>query len=204
MRFCPPKLYQRFLYWFAKNLFGITYKIVWRMRVTGAENIPAQGGVLIASNHLSLADPPLVSSLIPRPIYFFAKEELFRYPLFGWLIRQVNAFPVKRFEHDVGAFKRAQFLLENGQAVLVFPEGRRSKTGELGSARPGVGMLAFKARVPVVPVYVSNSHRLLRFAKLQARIGKPISPNFSESQKRSYQAFSDEVLAAIADLKSKL
>ena len=175
-----------------------------RVAIFGAENVPAHGGVILASNHLSNADPNLVGSSILRPIFYFAKEELFRQPILGWVLTQVNAFPVKRKEHDVGAFKKAQSLLAAGHGVLLFPEGRRSKTGELGRAKAGVGMLAYKAGVPVVPVCVVNSHRLFRFKKLKVAFGKPLHPKKDPQGRQSYQAFSDEIMAAIADLKLKM
>lgn len=199
-----PKKYQKILYWLGKNSFKMIFKLFWRLEIVGAENIPSVGGVLIAANHTSYADPPLVGACAQRPLYFFAKEELFRIPVFGWLISQVNAFPVKRYEHDIGAFKRAQHLLQNGQVVLVFPEGRRSKTGELGKAKSGVGMLAYKTRVPVVPVYVANTRRLKEFKQLKILIGKPMFPTVLENEKEQYQLFSEGVLNAIANLKSKM
>ena len=202
--FQPPKLYQWFLYWLSKTTCLLLFKLFWRLEITGAENVPFKGGCLLASNHISLADPPLVAASLERHIHFFAKEELFKVPFLGWYIAQLNAFPVKRFEHDVGAFKRAQLLLKNGEAVLLFPEGSRSKTGELGAVKPGVGMLAYKAGVPVVPIYIHNSNQLKKFKKLKLFIGTPISPPDLENEKKGYQPFSDTVIAAVADLKSKM
>ncbi|MBI2915703.1 MAG: 1-acyl-sn-glycerol-3-phosphate acyltransferase [Elusimicrobia bacterium] len=202
--FKKPLWYQKILYRLVCLFVRILGILIWRMEVSGTENVPLQGGALLASNHSSLADPPLLGSSAPRSIYFFAKEELFQVPLLGWLIRQLNAFPVKRFEHDVGAFKRAQFLLKSGQAVVLFPEGRRSKTGEIGKAKPGVGMLAYKAGVPVVPVYILHSNCLKEFRKIRVHYGKPLYPPPSETPKDQYQPFSDAVLEAVAALKSKM
>lgn len=202
--FEAPKNYQKVLYWTARNSYRTLFKLVWRLEISGVENIPLTGGVLLAANHASNADPPLVAACASRPLHFFAKEELFKVPVFGWLIRQLNAFPVKRYEHDVGAFKRAQQLLENGQAVLLFPEGRRSRTGEMGKAKPGVGMLAYKARVPVIPVSILNSNRLNRFKKLRVCFGQPIFPEPCKNEKERYQPFSDAVLASIANLIIKM
>src|SRR5205823_6089098 len=151
----------------------VPYKIFWRLEIKGAENIPSEGAVLIASNHLSNADPPLIGSSIKRPIHYFAKEELFHIPILGWLIAQVNAFPVKRLEHDVRAFKKAYSLLKSGEALLLFPEGTRSKTGELGKAKPGVGMLACKTQAPVIPAAIANSNRLSKLKPLKVHFGKP-------------------------------
>ena len=136
------KGFQKFLYLFAKNVTFLLFKTFWRLEIIGKENVPLSGGALLASNHVSYADPPLVAASVDRFIHFFAKEELFHMPIIGWFISQVNAFPVKRFEHDIGAFKKAQKLLTQGEEVVIFPEGRRSKTGELGKARAGLGMFS--------------------------------------------------------------
>ncbi|OGR87401.1 MAG: hypothetical protein A3A86_00215, partial [Elusimicrobia bacterium RIFCSPLOWO2_01_FULL_60_11] len=175
-----------------------------RIEIIGAENVPKEGGVLIASNHLSNLDPPLIGSSLRRPIHFFAKEELFRIPVLGWWISQINAFPVKRGEHDIGAFKKARDLLVQGEGVLLFPEGHRSRTGELGPPRPGAAMLAVKAGVPVVPVCIMNSHRALHFKKLKVAFGRPIRPGTRTAEDRSYDIFAAEIMAAIAALRSKM
>lgn len=201
--FSPPTLFQRTMYWIGRNLFRVAFQLIWRLEISGEENVPKSGGVIVAANHLSYADPPLAGACCPRPLFFFAKIELFANPFFAWLIRQVNAFPVKRYEHDISAFKTAQRLLRHGQALLLFPEGRRSKTGELGKAKAGVGMLAYKTKVPVVPLCIVNSNRLKEFKKLKVAFGKPLVPQPSED-KEIYQKFSDQVLAAIANLKSKM
>lgn len=201
--FSPPTLFQRALYWIGKKFFLVAFKLFWRLEIIGQENVPKEGGVIIAANHLSYADPPLAGACCSRNLFYFAKVELFKNPIFGWLIHQVNAFPVKRYEHDITAFKTAQRVLENGHALLLFPEGRRSKTGELGKAKPGVGMLAKRVHVPVVPVCILNSNRMKEFRKLKVAFGKPLFPGPSQD-KSDYQTFSDAVLEAIANLKLKM
>ena len=188
------------MYWLSQTLSHALLTMFGRLEIIGAENVPEEGGVLLASNHLSNIDPPLIGSSIRRPIHYFAKEELFRIPVLGWWIAHINAFPVRRGEHDIGAFKKARSLLAAGEGVLLFPEGHRSKTGELGAARPGAAMLAIKAGVPVVPVCIVNSHRLLQFEKLKVAFGKPMRPKGEPS----YEDFSAEIMAAIAGLRSKM
>jgi len=196
----PRKLYQKTLYRIGQVLSRILFTLFWRLKIDGHENIPKTGAFILASNHLSNADPPLLGSSICRPIYYFAKEELFRIPILGWLIAQMNAFPVKRKENDIAAFKKTFKLLSAGEGVLFFPEGRRSKTGELGGAKPGVGMLAVKTGVPVIPACLQNSNRLSSFAKLRVSFGKPLLPQPQDD----YALFAQKVMAAIADLKSKM
>lgn len=201
--FEEPSLFRHCLYHFSKRLIRLYFQTFWRLEATGIEKIPP-GGVLLAANHQSLADPPLIGCVLKRAIYYFAKEELFHYPILGWWIKKCNAFPVRRFDHDVGAFKHAQHLLQNGQIVLVFPEGRRSRTGEIGKAKPGVGMLAYKAQVPVVPVCVVNSNKMSSFAKIRIAFLDPIYPEPTKDEKHHYQEFSDRVLAKVADSKTKM
>lgn len=197
-------LHSRVIYAFTRAVTNFLWRVVWRADVRGLENVPREGGVLLAANHASLFDPPVIGGIITRTMYFFAKEELFRLPVVGPYIRHLNAFPVKRFSHDVAAFKQAQHVLENGFVLLVFPEGRRSKTGDLGPAKPGVGMLAYKTRVPVVPIYLHNTTGMKRLARIRVIFGKPMLPPPTDNEKEEYQRFSDAVLAAIADLKSKM
>lgn len=192
-----PRLLGRALYWTGHSLFKIFFRAVWGLKVTGAEHVPLDGAVIFAANHASLADPPLVACSIPRMIHFMAKQELFDIPLFGWVIRQVNAFPIRRVERDVGAFKTAQRILSSGGALIVFPEGHRQKDGVLGRAKPGVGMLAVKANCRVVPVYVHNTHRFTSLARTRVSFGPPMSPE----GETDYQKFSERVMSAIARLK---
>ncbi|HOW27076.1 MAG TPA: lysophospholipid acyltransferase family protein [Elusimicrobiota bacterium] len=191
------RLHQRILFRSGQFLFRTAFRLVWRLRVRGLENVPMEGGLIVASNHVSYADPPLVGCMIRRMIYFFAKQELFEVPVFGWLIRQVNAFPVNRMEHDISAFKNAQRLLQAGGGLIMFPEGHRQKTGKLGRAKPGIGMLAKKSGVQVLPVYVHNTGRLTTFQPVWLCFGTPITVREDEE----YQDFSNRVLDEIRKLK---
>lgn len=182
--------------WF---FYKIIFKFIWRVKIIGHKNIPKKGGLIIAPNHMSYADPPLVGSCMMRGLYFMAKEELFRFPPFGFILKSVHAFPVKRGKQDVGAFKHAQRLLEEGKPVLVFPEGTRSRDGNFGKARAGLGMIASHAKVPVIPTRVYNSDKLKKLKKLVVIYGKPIYPP-KEMSKEKYQAFSEKVLEEIKKL----
>ena len=146
------------LYAILKPIAVALMRLLFRLEAVGQELVPATGPVLIVSNHVSVLDPPLVGGSVPRPVYFMAKEELFRIPLFGRLIAALNARPVRRDGSDMRALKGSLALLQEGRAILVFPEGTRGVEGEPPRAgRPGVGMLAVLSGAPVVPVYVSGS-----------------------------------------------
>ena len=165
--------------------------------------------LLLAANHVSLFDPPVVGAGAPRPLHFMAKAELFRVPFLGWLIRNLNAHPVERDGADAAALRHALLLLREGKALLVFPEGTRGTEGQLQPGRPGAGMLAALSEAPVVPVYVqgtgyalprgaSRPHR----ARVTVRYGPPL--RFKRGRgKHRYQEISDQIMAAIGRLKAE-
>lgn len=187
--------------WFyaGRFMFWLLYRIVGRLTIIGSENIPCGGGVIIAPNHVSFADPPLVGSSMERPLYFMAKQELFDIPVLGFLIRRTNAFPVRRGQQDIGAFRAAIKLLQKGVPVLIFPEGGRSKDGNFRPARAGVGMIACTAQVPVMPVRLINSGRFFKLAKLYVIFGKPLYPP-KEYDRKTYEEFARQVLEEVKKL----
>ncbi|HBU70314.1 MAG TPA: 1-acyl-sn-glycerol-3-phosphate acyltransferase [Elusimicrobia bacterium] len=187
------------LYFFGRSLCRLAGRLLWGLRVEGADNIPVSGGVLIAPNHRSAIDPPMVGSSMARPLHFMAKQELFEVPVLGFLIKRTNAFPVKRGARDVGAFRNAQRLLEFGEAVLVFPEGTRSKDDSFKPPLPGVGMLSCMAQAPIIPVRVRNSQNPSRKNPLTVIFGKPVYPP-AEFNKDSYGALSAAVIEEIKKL----
>ncbi|MCE5285499.1 MAG: 1-acyl-sn-glycerol-3-phosphate acyltransferase, partial [Pelosinus sp.] len=125
------------------------FTALFHLKVNGQANIPSQGGVIIASNHVSNWDPPMLGTAMQRPLCALAKEELFKVPVFSFIIRKLNAFPIRRGAADRAAISAALKLLKEGKAVLLFPEGTRSKDGKLGEGKHGVAMLAVKAGVPI-------------------------------------------------------
>jgi 1-acyl-sn-glycerol-3-phosphate acyltransferase len=181
-----------------------------RLRINGRENIPSDGGVIIASNHIAAGDPPFVGSSLGREAYFLAKKELFRNPLLRTLIRNLNAIPVNRGVFDRNALLRSEEILRKGFGLILFPEGTRSKTGELGQGKPGIGMLARHAMVSIVPAYVENSDHFLRLPfsgkRLVITFGEPITPEWlsgTPDDKNGYRAIVAEVMERIRFLKKE-
>jgi 1-acyl-sn-glycerol-3-phosphate acyltransferase len=150
-----------------------------RWRVTGRQNVPPRGGVLLAPNHISDSDPLLVGLALRRPAWFMAKRELFEMGPLGPPMRFAQAFPVERDSADRSALRRAELLLKNRQALVVFPEGRLSKTGELLPLSPGITMLALRAGVPILPVGIAGSPHLLPYGHFIPRpTAAPIRVHF--------------------------
>ncbi len=171
---------------------------------SGAENVPAQGGLVVASNHVSYLDPPMLGTWFPRVIHFMAKQELFDVPIFGSLIRAVHAFPVNREGGDVSAIRRALHILKAGGCVGIFPEGRRNIDGE-AQARNGAVLLATMGHCPVVPVALvgtSGAAKRLRASHVEVRIGKPLMFQGSARKptKTELTAWTEELALRIADL----
>lgn len=191
------------MYSFFKILLGILFKLFFRCQIIGQENIPKQGGVIIAANHLSFWDPPLIGTFMPRPIHFMAKEELFKVPIFGWIIRQLNAFPVRRGAADRTAIRTAINTLEGGSCMGLFPEGTRSKNGLLGSAEPGLAMIAVKSGAAIVPTAIIGTNKIFKnglFPSLELRFGKPIYIDKQKADKENMEKISNLVMTEIAIL----
>src|SRR5437588_3250375 len=149
----PPVLYHA-LRWFAIVIFAV----IARVRLNGIENVPTEGPFIIASNHLSWTDIPLIPLNLQRKVIYMAKEEYFSSKI-AWLVRFMGAFPVKRGEADRQALRAAEEQLKKGNILVIFPEGTRSRTRTMAKAHPGMGMIALRTGVPVVPVAISGSER---------------------------------------------
>lgn len=159
-------------------------QVVGGVRVEGAEHVPASGAFILASNHTSLADPPILGGAVGhrngRLIHFMARHEIRRWPIIGWLADNSGVFFVRRGESDRAAQRLALQLLAEGSPIAIFPEGTRSRDGRLGAARAGVALLALRSGVPVLPVGIAGTHRIFpggsRFphrSPVTVRIGAP-------------------------------
>ncbi|RMD45252.1 MAG: 1-acyl-sn-glycerol-3-phosphate acyltransferase [Aquificota bacterium] len=177
-----------------------------RIKVSGVENIPLQGGCILAANHRSNLDPFVLNSISPRPIFFMAKEELFKIPVLGWIIRKAGAIPVKRNKRDIKALKLASEALKEGFCVGIFPEGHRARPKEFRKPQSGVGLLVFKNKVPVVPIRIEGTDDVFpvgsKFPKLfkydiEVKIGKPI---FIDNPQGNYQEIANIIMEHIKSL----
>ncbi len=162
------------LYGFLKGILPIMFRIIYRAEVHGQENVPKEGGAIIAANHISLWDPPFVGAFCPRRVSFMAKKELFENSVFSSIITSLGAFPVNRGAADRNAIKTALTVLSEGKCLGLFPEGTRSKDGKLGEPEAGIGLIAYKANVPIVPVAITGTNGKGLFPKFTIRFGKPI------------------------------
>lgn len=189
------------LYAFAKNVLRPATRAAFDVRVSGTENVPRDGGLVVAANHRSYLDPPLLGTWFPRTVHFMAKQELFKIVILGSLIKAVHAFPVDRDRADVAAIRQALRILKRGDVVGIFPEGTRNLEGE-AQARGGAVLLAATAHCPIVPVALVNTRyavRRLRASKVEVRIGKPIVLQGSERK-----ATKAEIERWTADLSQRI
>ena len=177
------------------------HQFVFRLSRAGSEHIPRTGPVLIVCNHLSSFDPPFVgASARPRRLYFMSKGELFRIAPVGWVLAKVGAFPVERGGADRDAIRTARQILARGDALVMFPEGTRSLSGNLRPFFPGAGLMALEPGVRVVPAAVWGSQN--RFGPVKVVFGESFTLDDLPPGARSERArlATDKIVAAIAAL----
>jgi 1-acyl-sn-glycerol-3-phosphate acyltransferase len=181
-------------------LFEAIYRGFARLEVEGTDKLPAQGAVILAANHLSNYDVFPMQFVLPRPIFFMGKEELFRNPLMDWMVRQLGGFPVYRGEHDDWALRYAQKVLEQGKVLGMFPEGSRNKGIGLRPAKTGAARLALSSQAPILPAALHGPQYMFqRFPRRTAvtiRFGDPILPQPGET----HLSLTDRVMFALAEL----
>lgn len=199
---------QNRVYRLLKNLLTPLLKIVLGLKIINQERFPMEGGVIVAPNHVSNFDPLVVGAASPRQLHFLAKAELFRIPVFSSILRRANSIPLHRRAADRNALVSAIRVLEARHPLLVFPEGTRSKTGELMEGKRGVGMLAANGRVQVLPVHISGTFRILPVlwrTRVVVRFGKPFAIKsflkLGVSSKELYRKIGEETMNRIKELR---
>jgi 1-acyl-sn-glycerol-3-phosphate acyltransferase len=208
------------IYFLGWCLFRLVYKFYFGWRVYNPERVPLKGPVILASNHASILDPPLVGSGLRRGINFLARESLFRFPLVGWVLRRWNSVPVDRDGGGAAGLRAILDRLLAGGAIILFPEGTRTRTGNLQPARAGIGLTVIKSTAPVVPVRVFGTFeayglhvRFPRpFHRVAVKYGRPMRFEQLREEaktcpkprlKQIYQEVADEIMAVIAKLEPR-
>ncbi len=204
-----------FWYWLVQTFTRVSAKLLCSYRVINRDAMTgAEGGLMVASNHVSFLDPPLVGIGFHQPVYFFARKTLFDHPVANWLLTRINAIPVNQEKPELSALRTTINLLKQGEKVILFPEGERSWDGTMKEeGEPGIGMIVAKAKVPVLPVRLFGAEKALpRGSKRVYRhpvtlvVGEPIE--FSEilankelNSKDRYQMIADRIMDGIRALK---
>lgn len=206
-----------FVYYCGWRFFRTVYKVYCRAEWFNPERVPRTGPVILACNHASIIDPPLVGTGLDRGISYLARESLFRFPGIGWLFRNWDAVPVDR---DGGGAKGLKAILDRllaGGGIILFPEGTRTRDGKLQPARSGIGLTVIKSNAPVVPVRVfgtldafGRDMKIPMPRKIMAKYGKPMNFALLRVEARTcskarlkeiYQEIADQIMAEIAKLQ---
>ncbi|HTS16609.1 MAG TPA: lysophospholipid acyltransferase family protein [Verrucomicrobiae bacterium] len=208
------------LWWyrFCRFLFRVYFYLYHRGRVYNADRLPDKGAFILAGNHVSFLDPPFFGLACKREAFYMARDTLFRNPVSNWILRSWHCVPINRDKGDIGAMRTVLRMLGEGKAVLMFPEGTRSKDGSLQEARAGIGMIVAKANVPVVPMRIFGTERALpkgasfpRPARVEIKFGEPFTyplpPGFAklrgEALKAVYLDIGREIMKRIAELQAE-
>ena len=201
-------------YWFyafSKFTIWLVVKCWCGLEVSGQHQVPRRGGCLLAVNHVSFLDPPVIGAACPRRVVFMARRDLFRQPLLAAFMRGVHVIPLARGEGDPSAIRTAVERLRAGDVVAIFPEGTRQLSGALGVAKRGVGLLAAAAMVPVIPVYLQGTFealppeaRGLRRANIRVAFGSAIPyTRTPQSPREGHEQFARAVTAAWRALEAQ-
>ncbi len=181
-----------------------------KVEIVGKEHVPRRGPLIVASNHLNNADPPIIAAALPRRAVFMAKKEMFDWPILSWLFRAFGAFPVRRGEVDLAAMRRAAQELRKGMALMMFPEGTRSRDGKLHRGRPGTAILAMKTGAPILPVAIYGTEHIqwpwlffkpLAIKYVRVTIGEPFFlPKVDRVTTKVAEEYTDLIMRRIAAL----
>ena len=184
--------------------------LIWRLRAIGVENVPKQGPLVLAPNHFSQMDHFFIGVYLRRKVRFMAKSQLFGPPILTYVYKHGGVFPVRRGHRDEEAFETTRQLLDQGEMLLVYAEGGRSRSGKLGEPKPGIGRIALESGAPIVPVAIHGSERVRRwkrlsFPKVTLQFGEPVSFPVEEAPSRERQLeIAGEIFARVRELYEAL
>ncbi len=195
---------QKLWYQVAKSIIRIFASIAFRARYSGSANVPRTGGALLVSNHQSHLDPPIVGAGCPRQMSYLARLTLFRIFPFGWILQSVGAIPIDRDRSALSGIRATLQALQRGEMVLVFPEGTRSRDGNLGTFKPGLALVARRAKVPIIPAAIDGAHdawpraaAIPRFGNVYVHYGTPLLPE-------EIASCSEQELAALVEQRVRV
>lgn len=200
---------RRWFYLFFKVLFGIIFKFLFCLEVKGVENVPEEGGVIVAANHSSYLDPPVIGVALKRQATYMAREGLFKIPLLRTFVAAFS-FPVKRGRPRPSTIKEAVHRLKRGELIVMFPEGGRSENGRFLDPKRGIGLIATMSGAPVVPALIRGTEKafpagakFIRPAKIKVVFGRPIIIQKGSSEKDFQERVAQDIMKAITKLDDK-
>lgn len=188
------------IYRFLRVVLRLVFKVFFRLKAIGKENVPAEGPVVLCANHTSNFDPPILGTPLDREIHYMAKAELFDVPVLGWLLPKIRAFPVKRGGVSKESIRLAIQLLNEGKVLGIFPEGTRSNAGGMG--KKGAASLALKGNAKVVPAAIIGNYAL--FKQMTIIYGKPLDiSEFADAGSEGLELATEKIMSTIRAMKSE-
>ncbi len=184
------------MYYLTQLAVRLWLRIFLGLRIEGSRDVPMRGGVLLCSNHISNWDPVVLAACLSRPVSFLAKEELFRIRWLKPIITKLHAYPIKRGTADHQAMRTAVDVMKKGNLLVMFPEGTRKNHGSMVKIERGVGLLAIRANVIIVPANISGSYRF--FGRLRVKFGEPFLLTVQDDPSSSNRLSVDEAVEMIA------
>lgn len=185
-----------------RSIAGFFIKIFFKFDISGLENIPKEGSVILCPNHLSLWDPIVLSVVVPRQIFWMGKSELFESKILAFFLDKLGVFPVKRGEVSLQAIKTSLKILKNDEILGIFPEGTRVEGYDVENAKPGVSLISLKTKTPIIPIYIYSDYKFR--SKLKIRIGNPKEYGLDidgKPDQNHHKEISKELLMDIYNLK---
>ena len=197
-------------YTFVRALTSLPTLLIYRVRAIGVENVPKKGALILAPNHFSQMDHFFIGLYLRRKVRFMAKSQMFGPPVLTYVYKHGGVFPVRRGHHDEKAIETARIILSQGEMLLVYAEGGRSRSGKLKEVKPGIGRIALESGAPVVPVAIQGSEKVRRwkrlsFPKVTVRFGEPLRfPTEEEPNRERQLEVAQQIFAPVRAMYNEL